>query len=522
MTFLQGDAGDAAWCASALETIRSRHQRLDILVLNACARPVPLRLGPQAIARQSEYVRENLRLVESPLAVFADLLDQSGGRIACTSTSFVDSTPAGFGHYVALKNAAEALVRTVCRESSRTSGLIARPPVLQTLWNDTPAAVAGSIPSHLAAAHVVRALAGDVRPGDVEMLSEFPPLEDARPAPLEAPPDFAVRLAATFTTDPLLPALRFWMKELELNASLDVAPYGQVLQSLLDPSSALNSKGRGFNVVLVRISDWLHDFSDAQVGDEAFVRAYLEHTAGDFARAVRAHRGQASSDTLLLVCPSESRGGASLAALVRDTEARVLESVRGIGGLEVVEAAQYHGRYGVREDAIHDPLRNEIGHIPFQDDYLFTLATIAMRHAHRRVAPIRKVVVVDCDNTLWGGVVGEAGAEGLELDEGHLALHRTLTRLAESGVLVCLCSKNEESDVWRVFETRPDLLLRREHVVAAMINWLPKSQNLRTLAERLNLGLDSFVFLDDNPVECAEVRSGCPEVLTIEWPRQAG
>jgi len=121
----------------------------------------------------------------------------------------------------------------------------------------------------------------------------------------------------------------------------------------------------------------------------------------------------------------------------------------------------------------------------------------------------RKVVVVDCDNTLWRGVVGEVGPEGLEFDEGHRALHTALTTLAGSGVLVCLCSKNEEADVWRVFEARPDFGLRREHVVTGMINWLPKSQNLRTLAGRLNLGLDSFVFLDDNPVECAEVRAGC-------------
>ena len=65
-----------------------------------------------------------------------------------------------------------------------------------------------------------------------------------------------------------------------------------------------------------------------------------------------------------------------------------------------------------------------------------------------------------------------------------------------------------------------DLALRREHVTAAMVNWLPKSQNLRTLASRLNLGIDSFIFIDDNPVECAEVRAGCPEVLTLQWPQQ--
>ena len=132
----------------------------------------------------------------------------------------------------------------------------------------------------------------------------------------------------------------------------------------------------------------------------------------------------------------------------------------------------------------------------------------------------RKVVVVDCDNTLWRGVVGEVGAEGVDFDAGHRALHahaRAAGRRRHAGRL---CSKNEESDVWRVFETRAIFGLRREHIVGAAINWQPKSQNLRALASRLNLGLDSFVFIDDNPVECAEVRADCPEVLTLQWPQE--
>ena len=167
------------------------------------------------------------------------------------------------------------------------------------------------------------------------------------------------------------------------------------------------------------------------------------------------------------------------------------------------------------------PLRDEIAHIPYRDAYLHVLATLVARHVYRKIAPLRKVVVVDCDNTLWRGVVGEVGPDGVEFDEGHRALHETLIRLSAGGVLVCLCSKNEEADVWRVFDTRSDFSLRREHVTAAMVNWLPKSQNLRTLAARLNLGIDSFVFIDDNPVECAEVRAGCPEVLTLQWPQQS-
>ena len=69
-----------------------------------------------------------------------------------------------------------------------------------------------------------------------------------------------------------------------------------------------------------------------------------------------------------------------------------------------------------------------------------------------------------------------------------------------------------------VFDRRPDMVLKREHLVSWRINWQPKSENIRSLAQELNLGLDSFIFLDDNPVECAEVRSGCPEVLTLRLP----
>ncbi len=143
-----------------------------------------------------------------------------------------------------------------------------------------------------------------------------------------------------------------------------------------------------------------------------------------------------------------------------------------------------------------------------------------MRHVYKRLAPVRKVVVVDCDNTLWKGVVGEVGPRG---SSSTPAIGRCTSCWAVSpraACSLCLASKNEEPDVWRVFETRPDFGLRRDQVVAAMINWQPKSQNIRTLAARLNLGLDSFVFLDDNPVECAEVRATAPEVLTLQWPHE--
>ncbi len=517
--FLQGDAGDLAWCESTLQTIQARHGRIDILVLSACAPPAQLRFGPRSADRREQYVHENLRLVETPLAAFGAALDESGGAIVYISSSFVQDTPAGFAHYVAVKQAAEAMVRTISRESVHVSSLIARPPVLQTRWNDTPTGVVGTIPADWAASHIVNRLAETWRPGAHEVLTAFPPFQSSQPqdAKPATPPEFAIRIAASFTPDPLLPGLTFWLDQLELGARVDVAPYGQMLQSLLDPGSLLNARSRGINVLLLRVRDWLRELPDEQANDIEFIRSYLQKTARDLEAALRAHRAQAASDTLLILCPS--LGSLSAAeSILTQTEVDIAGSLGDVRGLEVISASGFHGHYAVNEDEVYDPLRDEIAHIPYRDEYLHVLSTIVARHVHRRLTPARKVVVVDCDNTLWRGVVGELGAEGVEFDDGHLVLHRTLERLALSGVLVCLCSKNDEADVWRVFETREEMLLGRDTVIAAMINWLPKSQNIQRLATRLNLGLDSFVFIDDNPVECAEVRAGCPDVLTIEWP----
>jgi len=128
--------------------------------------------------------------------------------------------------------------------------------------------------------------------------------------------------------------------------------------------------------------------------------------------------------------------------------------------------------------------------------------------------------VMDCDNTLWGGVVGEDGALNVAVGEdapgnAYAELQRYALKLRERGILLALVSKNDEADVWEVFERNPGMVLKREHISAARINWLPKSQNLRQLALDLNLGSDSFVFIDDSPAEIAEVRANAPEVLAL-------
>ncbi len=134
----------------------------------------------------------------------------------------------------------------------------------------------------------------------------------------------------------------------------------------------------------------------------------------------------------------------------------------------------------------------------------------------------RKVLVLDLDNTLWGGVVGEDGVEGIQVGppsavgEAHLELQRYALALKERGVLLAICSKNNEEDALQPFRRHDAMALKVEDFAAIKANWLDKPANLRAIAAELNLGMDSLVFLDDNPIERAAVRAALPEVAVPE------
>jgi FkbH-like protein len=172
--------------------------------------------------------------------------------------------------------------------------------------------------------------------------------------------------------------------------------------------------------------------------------------------------------------------------------------------------------YPVQE--FYDASANELGHVPYTPVFFTALATAIARKFHALNRPPIKVVALDCDNTLWTGVCGEDGADGLRLEPCRIALHHFMRKQADAGVLLCAVSKNNEQDVREVFRCRKDMPLRSSDFAAWKLNWLPKSENLKALARELNLGLDSFVFVDDNPVECAEVEASCPGVRTLLLP----
>jgi FkbH-like protein/FkbM family methyltransferase len=229
----------------------------------------------------------------------------------------------------------------------------------------------------------------------------------------------------------------------------------------------------------------------------------LLQTVKEFCAALRSYADACSVPLVVCICPRKpdpelDEAEATLASMPNTYCIRVAE------------------RYPVKD--FYDPQTHHAARMPYTPQCYAAIGTALVRAVSGLKASPYKVIALDCDNTLWKGVCGEDGAQGVELTAGHRALHEFLLRQMRAGMLLCLCSKNNEADALEVFERRADLPLKREHLTSWRLNWQPKAANLRSLAEELDLGLDSFIFIDDNPLECAEVRASCPEVLTLQLP----
>lgn len=162
---------------------------------------------------------------------------------------------------------------------------------------------------------------------------------------------------------------------------------------------------------------------------------------------------------------------------------------------------------------------------PFMPEALTILAFEYTKYVRALVGKTKKVIVVDLDNTLWGGIVGEDGINGIALGpnypgNAYLAFQYEIKQLSRRGVVLAINSKNNENDVREAFATHKHMVLKWDDFAATRVNWQDKVANMRELAEALSLGLDSFVFIDDNPYEGEMVRQALPEVTVVQVPRE--
>ena len=205
-----------------------------------------------------------------------------------------------------------------------------------------------------------------------------------------------------------------------------------------------------------------------------------------------------------------------------DLNLDLLRRFKGHSRVQVFDLDRLASRFG--KDRLVDRKMFYLAKMEWCPAFLGCVAGELVRHARAARGPARKCLVLDLDNTLWGGVVGEDGPAGVKIGPGDpegeafLDLHHRLKALQAQGVLLAVCSKNNPGDVAELFDSRPEIPLKLSDFAAVEISWAPKHEGLRRIAATLNLGTESLVFVDDNPAEVSLIQQMMPEVKTVLLP----
>ncbi|HPF38404.1 MAG TPA: HAD-IIIC family phosphatase [Phycisphaerae bacterium] len=381
-------------------------------------------------------------------------------------------------------------------------------------------------PSHADAIRILDGVADD--PTQVALASAYRQFD----ALADAIPHTSLRLAvlSTFTTAPLIPAIRLAAIRAGIRADVWNAPFGQVAPTLINPQSGLDAFTPDVTLVVTRLADIVPSLYDGAGATSTPIAHAIADYLNQLSAAIGAFR-QRSQSTLLIqnferpdyvvagLAETEAAGGQI--DLWRSANERLGEIAAEAGNCCVMQYDALVARHGA--SSWIDPRTELFGRIPVAPRRYWDYAGFIRRYLQPLAGRTRKVIVLDADNTLWGGILGDDGPDGIKL--GHdfpgnafTRFQRRLLALQQRGIILCVASKNEPGSVERVIETHPDMVLRPEHFASMRVSWAPKPDAVREIAATLNLNTDSFVFIDDSAVECAMMRETLPEVLTVHLP----
>jgi FkbH-like protein len=338
---------------------------------------------------------------------------------------------------------------------------------------------------------------------------------------------FRLGIISNATSHFMVPALTATAARYGIALECIEANYGQLMQEALDPGSMINRACA--DAVLVAM-DYHGLALSVPLGDPAAADSAVT-AAIDELRTIRdglrknsgascifqtlARPVEATFGNLDLALPGTLRNVIDLFnRALATTLAGKQDLLLDVGGLAET----------VGLSAWHDPNLWNIGKIPFANGFLPIYADLTCRLIAALRGKARRCLVLDLDNTLWGGVIGDDGLEGIVLGQGdplgeaHLEVQRTALSLRERGIVLAVSSKNNDETARLPFQKHPEMLLRENHLAVFQANWNDKATNIRAIAEELSLGLESLVFLDDNPAERRLVRDMLPDVAVPELP----
>ena len=352
--------------------------------------------------------------------------------------------------------------------------------------------------------------------------ADHAPTDEHRTVASAAEPQHRGLLVADFTIDELARYLETDPSAPTLAAT--VAPFDQVVPTLMSPKETEHD----YAVVWTRPEGALPSFArllDFELVDDETLMADVDRFASLLVEGLKSYR---FAFVPTWVVPPWRRGlglaDARAHGVTRALSAanhRLMTRLDGASNIFVLNAQRWCDEVG---KGAHSARLWYMGKVPFHASVFERAASDVRAAIDSLTVGARKLVVLDLDDTLWGGVVGEVGWEQLRLGghdslgEAFVDFQRSLKALQRRGILLAVVSKNDESVALEAIQKHPEMVLRESDFVGWRINWQDKAKNIADLVSSLNLGLQSVVFIDDNPFERERVREALPEVLVPEWP----
>ncbi len=347
-------------------------------------------------------------------------------------------------------------------------------------------------------------------------------------------PDFStVRLAilGSSTVDHLAPAIRVAGLRRRLLVDVYIGPYGQYRQQVLDEASALHQFGPQIVLLSLTAREIIAAISVTATAAEVErmingsideLRVLWRSTREKFDATV-IHQTFMNFASPLFGSYDRLVPGAPAQLIARLNER--LSEAAATEAVLLLDIARATERDGL--DAWFDVTRWLQAKVEIAHQAAPAYGDLVARIIAAQRGLSKKCLVLDLDNTLWGGVIGDDGPEGIVLGEGtasgeaHLAFQRYAKQLKDRGVILAVCSKNDPAAAEAVFNDHPEMLLKRSDIAAFVANWDDKAANLKHIAAKLNIGIESLVFVDDNPAERARIRQSLPLVAVPDLPDDA-
>lgn len=340
---------------------------------------------------------------------------------------------------------------------------------------------------------------------------------------------FRLGLLSNSTTALVAPAIEASALRHGLALEVVEAPFGQVMQEALDPQATLATTG--CDAILVALDQ--HGVAlKAAPGNREAAAAAVDSAVAQLAairQGLRASTGATILVQTIARTPETLFGSYDFRQpgtprwLIDQYNRAIADSLEDDEIL--VDVAALAENVGL--DHWHDPVQRHLAKLPFAQEMVPVYADTVARVLGAMRGKSRRALVLDLDNTLWGGIIGDDGLDGIAIGQGnaigeaHLSVQQAALDLHARGVVLAVSSKNEDAAARGPFRDHAEMLLREEHFAIFQANWIDKATNLATIAAALNLGRDSLVFLDDNPAERMQVRAAHPEIAVPELPGDA-